>query len=212
MTTSGSPVSGSEPEELLVQPALLGQAVILELEVEPVLPEDVAVFAGQAPRELPIVGLERLGDLAAKTRRQPDQPGAVPREVLAVDPRLVVVAVDVGVGDQPAQVLVAGPVLGEQDQVERLGVGLAFLVRHGSAGDVRLDADDRLDPLVLRGLVEGDRSVEGAVVGQGERIHALLGRRVDQLGDPSEAVEQAELGVDVEVGEVIRGDRHGGQW
>jgi hypothetical protein len=46
------------------------------------------------------------------------------------------------------------------------------------------------------------------MVRQGERIEALLGRRIDELGDPAEAVEQAELGVDVEVGEVVRGDGH----
>ena len=201
-----------QAQQLLVEPPLLGQAVILQLEEEAVLAEDVAVLAGQVAGELPVLGLERPGDLAGEAGRQADEPGAVPRQVLAIDPRLVVVAVDVGVRDQPAQVLVAGPVLGEQDQVERLGVGLALLVGHRPAGDVGLDPDDRLDPLGLRRLVEGDRAVQGAVVGQGQRIHALLSRRVDQLRDPPEAVEQAELRVDVEVGEVVRGDGHGGQW
>ena len=37
----------------------------------------------------------------------------------------------------------------------------------------------------------------------------MLGRGVDQLRDPPEAVEEAELRVDVEVGEVVRGDGHG---
>ena len=94
--------------------------------------------------------------------------------------------------------------------MEGLAVGLALLVGHRAAGDVGLDADDRLDALVLRGLVERDRAVEGAVVGDGHRIHALRRRRVDQLGDPAEAVEQAEFGVDVEVGEVVGSQGHGG--
>ena len=87
-----------EPEELLVEPPLLGQSVVLELEEEPVLAEDVAVLAGDAAGELPVVDLERLGDLAAQARRQPDEPRAVLGEVVAVDARLVVVAVEVGVG------------------------------------------------------------------------------------------------------------------
>ena len=99
--------------------------------------------------EVPVVDLERLGDLAAEAGRQPDEPLAVPGEVLAVDPRLVVVAVDVGVGDEPAEVPVADVVLREEDQVEGLGVGLALLLGHRPAGDVRLDADDRLDALVV---------------------------------------------------------------
>ena len=153
--------------------------------------------------------------LAISPPRQADSPIealAVLGEVLAVDARLVVVAVDVGVGDEPAEVPVADEVLGQEDQVEGLGVGLAFLVGHRPAGDVGLDADDRLDALGLRRLVEGDRAVERAVVGDGHRIHALLRRRVDQLRDPAEAVEEAELRVDVEVREVVRGDRHGRQW
>ena len=201
---------GGEPEELLVEPALVGQAVILQLEIEAVLAEDVAVLAGHLPRELPVVHLERLGDLAAQAGGQPDQSGAVLGEVLAVDPRLVVVAVEMGVGREPAQVLVAGPVLGEQDQVEGLAVGLALLVEHRPAGDVRLDPEDRLDARVLRRLVEGDGAVQRAVVGQGEGIHARVRRRVHELGDPAEAVEETELRVDVEVREVVRREgRHG---
>ena len=94
--------------------------------------------------------------------------------------------------------------------MEGLGVGLALPVGHRAAGDVGLDADDRLDPLRGRRLVEGDRAVEGAVVGEGQAVEALRGRRIDEVVDPPEPVEQAELGVDVEVGEVVRGDgRHG---
>ena len=197
-----------EPEELLVEPPLLGQAVVLELEEEPVRTEDVAVLAGQLASELPVLDFERPRDLAVEAGRQADQAFAVPGEVLAVDARLVVVAVDVRVRDEPTQVQVAGPVLREQDQVERLGVGLALLVGHRAPRDVRLHADDRLDVPGAAGLVERDRAVQRAVVGQRERIEALLGRRIDQLGDPAEAVEQAEFGVDVEVGEVVRGDGH----
>ena len=204
VTTSGSPASGREPQQLLVEPPLVGHPVVLELQVEAVLAEDVAVLPGEPAGELPVLDLERLRDLAGQARRQPDQAFAVAGQMLAIDARLVVVAVDVGVGDEPAQVPVAGEVLGEEDQVEGLGIGLALLVGHRPAGDVRLDADDRLDALVPGRLVEGDRAVEGAVVGDRHRVHAQLGRRVDQLGDPAEAVEKAELRVDVEVREVVR--------
>ncbi len=166
------------------------------------------ILAGQLAGQLPVLDLERSRDLAVEAGRQSDQALAVAGEVLPVDAWLVVVAVDVRVGDEPAQVQIAGPVLREEDEVERLGVGLALLVRHRSPGDVRLHADDRLDVPGAAGLVERDRAVQRAMVGQRERIEALLGRRIDQLGDPAEAVEQAEFGVDVEVGEVVRGDGH----
>ena len=198
-----------EAQQLLVQRPLLGQAVVLELEEEVALAEDVAVLAGEAAGLVPVVGLERPRDLAAEAGAEADEPLRMPGEVLAIDPGLVVVAVDVGVGDEPAEVAVADVVLRQQDQVEGLGVGLALLLEHRPAGDVRLDADDRLDALRDAGLVEGDGPVERAVVGQGEAVEPLRGRRIDEIRDPPEPVEEAELRVDVEVREVVGGDGHG---
>jgi hypothetical protein len=201
---------GREPQQLLVEPALLGHAVVLELEEEIARPEDVAVLAGDPPSQVPVVDLERLRDLPAQAGGQADQPLGVLREVLAIDARLVVVAVEVRVGDEPAQVLVAGPVLRQQDQVEGLRVGLALAVRHRPPGDVGLDPDDRLDPLLGRRLPERDGAVERAVVGQGEGVEALLLGRIDEVRDPTETVEEAELRVDVQVREVVRSEgRHG---
>jgi len=129
-----------------------------------------------------------------------------------IDPGLVVVAVHVGVGHEPAQVLVADVVLGEEDQVEGLAVGLTLLRGHRPRGDIGLDPDDGFDPLVPGSLVERHRAVERAVVGDGHRVHALRGRRVHELGDPTEAVEEAELRMDVEVREVVGRQGHGGLW
>ena len=94
--------------------------------------------------------------------------------------------------------------------MEGLRVGLALLLGHRPPGDVGLDTEDRLDPAGLARLVEGHGPVEGAVIGQGEAVESLLGGRIDEVRDPPQPVEQAELGVDVEVGEVIGSQgRHG---
>ncbi len=130
--------------------------------------------------------------------------------MLVVDPGLVVVALQVRVGDQPAEVLVALPVLGQQDEVEGLAVGLALLVAHAPPGDVRLDADDRLDAPGGGGLDERDRAVKGAVVRDGHGVEAELGALFGKLVDAPEPVQQAELGVEVQVDEVVRGNGHGG--
>ena len=198
-----------EAEELLGQAPLLGQAVVLDLEEEVPGAEDVAVRAGQASSRLPVLDLERPGDLAVEAGAEADQALGVLREVVPVDARLVVVAVEVRVGDDAAEVPIARPVLGQEDQVEGLGVRLALAVGHGPPGDVRLDADDRLDAALLAGLVERDRAVEGAVVGQGEAVEAERAGLADEVVDPPQPVEQAELRVDVQVGEVVRGDGHG---
>jgi hypothetical protein len=129
--------------------------------------------------------------------------------MLVVDAGLVVVALEVGVGDQAAEVLVALPVLGQQDEVEGLAVGLALLVAHAPPGDVGLDADDRLHALGRDGLDERDGPVEGAVVGDGHGVEAELRALFGKLVDAPEPVQQAELGVEMQVDEVVRGDGHG---
>ena len=124
------------------------------------------------------------------------------RQQLLVDPRLVVVAVEVRGGRQRQEVAVADVVLGQEDHVVVVGVGLALLVGHAAGGDVGLDADDRLDPGLLGGGVERDDPVHGPVVGERQRWHPLLGDPLRHLPDAAQPVEQAELGVDVEVDEV----------
>ena len=197
-----------EAQQLLVEAVLVRDAVVLELEEEVARAEDVAVAARHPAREIPILRLERARDLPVEAGRQADQALAVLRQVVAVDARLVVVAVEVGVGDDAAEVLVAPPVLGQQDQVVRLRVLAAVAVGHLPAGDVGLDPDDRLDLALAAGLVEGDGAVQRAVVGDRERIEAERRSLSDQVVDAAEAVEQAELGVDVEVREVVRRHRH----
>ena len=199
---------GGEPEELLVEALLLRHAVVLELQEEATLAQDVAVLAGQRPREVPVLDLERPGDLAIEAGRQADEALAVLGQVLPVDARLVVVAVDVGVGDEAAEVPVADGVRRQEDQVEGLGVGLALLVGHRPPGDVGLDPDDRLEALEASRLVEGDAAVEGPVIGEREAVEALHPGLLDQLRDPPEPVQEAELGVGVEMDEVVRGDGH----
>ena len=61
-----------EAEQLLVEPALLRHAVVLELEEEPVLAEDVAVLAGDLAGQFPVLDLERLR--GTSPLRQADRP------------------------------------------------------------------------------------------------------------------------------------------
>ncbi len=73
----------------------------------------------------------------------------------------------------------------------------------GLGGDVRLQADDRLDSRGLGGLVELVRPEQVAVVGHRDGRHAHLGAALEQVGDPGGAVQHRVLGVDVEVDECV---------
>ena len=68
-------------------------------------------------------------------------------------------------------------------------------------GDVDLAADDRANALGAGRQIEVGGGVHGAVVGDRDRVHAEGGGALDQVGDSTEAVEQAEFAVDVKVGE-----------
>ena len=119
-----------------------------------------------------------------------------------VNARLVVHAVKVRVSDESAKVAIAGCARGEQDEVEGLLVSLPLLVAHAATRNVRLHTDDRLDPAFRRRLDKLHGSVESTVIGNRNGVHAERLRLVHERIDLAHAVEQAELGVDVEMGEV----------
>ena len=106
-----------QAQQLGIEGALLGQAVILELEEEVVATKDVGVLTSDTPSRFGVVDLECAGDLAAQAGRQADEALAVACQQLTVQARLVVVAVQVRRGDDATEVLVAGPVLGEEHEV-----------------------------------------------------------------------------------------------
>jgi len=70
-----------------------------------------------------------------------------------------------------------------------------------AVGEVRLEAQDGADLLLLRRLVEAPRAVHVAVVGDGQAVLAELPDVLDEVGNPARAVEQRVLAVRVEVDE-----------
>jgi hypothetical protein len=187
---------------------LVGDVVVLHLEEEVALAEDVAVDARGALGVLDLLLEERLVDLALEARGEPDQAFVAFGQNVPVDARLVVEAVDERGRRELDQVPVPGEILREEDHVEVALAARAILARAGR--DVRLHPEDRLDPRLLRLLVELDRPEQVAVVGERERGHAELGRALDHRVDLARAVEQAVVGVPVEVDEVGSSLSHDG--
>ena len=193
---------GRELDELRVDALLHVEARVLELDVGRVAPEH-----GREPVEVgggvgrPVL-LERLADAAGEAAGERDQAARVALEQLPVDARLRVVALEVAERAELDQVRVAGVRLGQEGQVR-----VAARARAAVVGDVDLAADDRLDPLVARRLVEVDRAGERAVVGERHRGHLELGRAGRERRDPARPVEDRILAVDVQVDEV---GAHGG--
>ena len=179
--------------------------MILHLKEEAPLPKDFAVLPSERARVLPVINLQRACDLAVQAARESDEAVGVPRKMVVVSTRLVVKPIEMCVGHDPAEVAIARCARREGNEVERLLIGLPLLVAHPTASDVRLDADDRLNSMLLRFLDELDRAVEGPMVGEGDGVHPEALRLLHQRLQVAHAIEQAELAVDVEVREISLG-------
>ena len=118
---------------------------------------------------------------------------------LFVDARIVVEAVDIGLGTQIHQVFVAGFVLGVKAKVEAL-TG-AFVAKLLLVVEIGLHPDDRFDTLFLHLLVEIDRTEHIAVIGNGDRIHPQLFEPASQSGYLVGTVEQRIFGMQMQMRE-----------
>jgi hypothetical protein len=162
---------------------------------------------------VPPRGLERLGlvpgrELAAhlgvEAAGEHQQPVGVLGQQLAVDAGLVVVALEVGLGDELHQVGVARRGAGEHRAVARTLVAavLARPLESAARGHVELGAQDRLHPGLAACGVEVHRAEEVAVVGEGQRGELERLGPIDQLLEARRTVEQAVFRVHVQVHEV----------
>ena len=197
-----------EADDRLVDLLLLGDPVVLDLEVDVVGPEDVdevvEVAAGllHAPLDDPAA---RAGGEAAGER---DDAVAVALQQLHVDARLAAVQAleEAGAGEL-REVLEALVVLREQREVVALDLALAD---RAVVDEVGLEAQDRLDVVLLAGLEELDRAVHHAVIGEAQRGLPELGRAGGELVDLAGAVQQRVLRVDVQMGDGGRAHGPGG--
>ena len=195
---------------------LVGDAVVLQLDVEVVGAEDVLEAAGGPGGGLDVVPEEGLAHHAAQAAGGGDDALFVALEQLPVTAGLYVVARQVGLGGQLDDVLVAGRALGQQGQVVvELLAPLAFAaaVVHATPPGralepalrrhVGLDAQHRDDAGLAGRLVEGKDAVHVPVVGDPDGGLAVGHRGGDDIVDPGRPVEHRVLGVDMEMGEAV---------
>jgi hypothetical protein len=193
---------GGDWQQPVVDDPLLLDALILHLEEEVALAEDVLELRGGGNRLARVGTADFAGDLALEAAAEPNQALGVPCQQLLVDARFVIEALRVPGRDQLDEVLEADLVLGQQHQMVRGLTRRAALVEAATRRNVDLAAENRVDPALPRRVVEHHRREHIAVLGDRHRRLAEPGDLVQQLVDPAGAVEQRELGVQVQVDEV----------
>ena len=188
-----------ELADLCVDGPLLRDAVILQLQIKMVRPENFGILARRLLGGLQVVLHDRLRDAPSQTGRQGDQALVMLAQQLHIHARAVIKALREAERDHIAEIAVAGLVFTQEDEMVGFFVDAVDLVEARAAGDINLAADDGLDPGLLCCAVKVDRAVHDAVVGQGDGLLADLLHTVHHRADTAGAVKQTVFAVDVQM-------------
>ena len=190
-------------EEAGIDAALPRQVVVLKFQEEVLRSKNVLKRPGFRQSRIELVQEQpfRYGSLEAARKR--NQPLAVLREKLFVHARLVVEALKISVRNEPAQVLISRGIFRQKYEMVGLVAAPRFLVT-AFLGHIHLAPDDGLEPLRSGLGVELNCAKEVAVVGDRHGRHPHGDGRVHQLIHFGRAVEQAVIGMIVQMNECSR--------
>src|SRR5262249_38796036 len=119
-----------------------------------------------------------------------------------VDAGFEIEAFQIGFGSHFDEVAKAGAILGQERKVVAVffeRAALAFVPAFG--GDIGLVAENWIDAGFLGGLIELERAVEVAVIGDRQGVHAERFGAADEFIDRTGAVEEAVVTVAMQVNE-----------
>ena len=171
---------------------------------------NIEVVRAEKVLHLPDIGVgafvlavqKHFRQVAAEAGAQADQAFMIFADQVVIDTGLIVITGQKAFADQPHQVLIAGVVFTQEDQMAH------FPARRGTVcpvpADVGLTADDGLEACLRHGRVEINDAVEYAVVRDGARIHAERLQAFHQGGDPAGPVQQAVLRMKMQMGKAHR--------
>ena len=185
---------------------LLGQTVVLEFDEIVAFSKDLGVHAGEMLGFVVFPPEQVLVDFGAKAGGGADEAFAEPAEQVVVDPRSVVVAFQGRDAGELAEVAVTLQILGEKEEVVAVFFFSTGSVLISVRGNIRFEPDQGFDPLIGALHVELHDPEHDAMIGDGEGFHAELFGSFDHVRDTIGPVQQAVLGVVMDVAE---GSRHG---
>ena len=186
-------------DELRQNGSILLQAVILQFDVVILCTEQVPVPQRSRLCALVVPCQNGLRDLARQTGRKADQSLVVLLQKLLIHAWLGIKALHKTGRDHFDQVLIAGLVFAQQDQMV-VAVYSIYLIKAGAGGNIDFAPDDGLDTRLFSGFIKLHTAVHHAVVGAGNGGLSALLHPLHQLVDTTGAVQQAVFRMDMQVG------------
>ena len=116
-----------------------------------------------------------------------------------IDAWEVIEAIQLGCTGDLQQVLVAGHILRQQQQVAGFLIQLGIAIGHATCSQVGFNSHDRFDARLGGGIVEFHHSEHGPVVGKRQGWHAHFLGALDHLFYVAESIQQGIFRVDVKV-------------
>src|SRR5579885_2152719 len=180
------------------------QAVVLKLDIEAIA-ESLRIPFGSLARLVHPALPEPSRNLAGKTAGKNDEPIRELGENFLVDARLVVEPFLVRGGQPLVAVLRENYEMEVAAALHVVAAGSLSTIGSFAGGEVCLASDYRLDAVGDGLLVELDRAEHVAMVGNRHRFHAAGFGVLEERSDFVGAIEQAELRMNMQMGETHRG-------
>ena len=182
---------------------LFGDIVCLHFDVE-VFAEELPIIGSALPRRRVVLVHQMLRDFRCETSGRRNQSFRMLREQLMVNSWPVIEPFGIANGREFDQIPISDLVLRQEQQV--MSVFAATAARCALFKAIRTDidfaADNRLHARFVRGVIELDRAEQRSMIGERNRVHAQLFGARDQLVDAAGTVQQAKLGVIMQVNEI----------
>ena len=127
------------------------------------------------------------------------------RQQIHIHPGLTVKSLNIAQGYQLDEILIAGLVPAQENQVIGAGIQPMYLVMPAPGGNIDLAANDGLDACLLCRLPELHCPIHAAVVGNRNSSLSQLLYPLHQLPDPASPVQQAVFRMHMQMHKI----RHG---
>ncbi len=180
------------------------QVVVLNLDVI-IVAEELAIPGGDFEGFCEVrlaAGQQRAAQLAGGAAAEADEPFAVGGQQFFIDSRLEIESFQKGGGGELHKISEASGIAGQERQVVAVLFRAApFFMEAAARGNIRLDAEDRIDAQFPSGLIELDCPVQISMIGQRQGCHSQGFCPFEQSPDRAGAVQEAVVAMTMQMGE-----------